>query len=74
MYAKDPYAAKYQFLINNQKSTGLKHLSDSKPYNEYSNIWMVFIKILKNTVKKFIVCDNMIDDILSNKKRSPVIT
>ena len=74
MYAKGPYAAKYQFLINNQESTGLKHLNDSKPYNEYSNIWMIFIKILKNTVKKFIVCDNMIDDILSNKKLSPLIT
>ena len=35
LYAKDPYGAKYQFLINKQKSTGLKHLDDSKAFIEY---------------------------------------
>ena len=25
LYAKDPYEAKYQFLINKRQSTGLKH-------------------------------------------------
>ena len=30
LYAKDPYEAKYQFLINNREGTGLKHFSDSK--------------------------------------------
>ena len=37
MYAKDPYEAKYQFLINKRESTGLKHLNDRKPFTEYSN-------------------------------------
>ena len=28
LYAKDPYEAKYQFLIQKEESTGLKHLHD----------------------------------------------
>ena len=32
LYAKDPYEGKYQFLINNRESTGLKHLNDSKAF------------------------------------------
>ena len=27
LYAKDPYEAKYLFLINRRENTGLKHLS-----------------------------------------------
>ena len=37
LYAKDPYEAKYQFLINKRESTGLKHLNDSKAFIKYSN-------------------------------------
>ena len=37
MYAKDPYEAKYQFLINKRKSTGLKHFNDPKVFIEYSD-------------------------------------
>ena len=37
LYAKDPYEAKYQFLINKSESTGLRHLNDSKAFIEYSN-------------------------------------
>ena len=32
LYAKDLYKAKYQFLINKNESTGLKHLNDSKAF------------------------------------------
>ena len=28
LYAKDPYEAKYQFLINKKESIGLKHFDD----------------------------------------------
>ena len=31
-YAKDPYEAKYQLLINKRESTGLKHLDDSNAF------------------------------------------
>ena len=37
LYAKDPYEAKYQFLINKRESTGSKYLNDSKAFIEYSN-------------------------------------
>ena len=37
LYAKDLDEAKYQFLVKKQKSTGLKHLNDSKASIEYSN-------------------------------------
>ena len=37
LYAKDPYEAKYQFLINKKESTGLKHFNDPKAFIEYSN-------------------------------------
>ena len=36
LYAKDPYEAKYQFLINKRESTGLKHFNDPKTFIENS--------------------------------------
>ena len=35
LYAKDPYEAKYQYLMNKQESAGLKHFNDSKAFIEY---------------------------------------
>ena len=35
LYAKDPYEAKYQFLISKQESTGLTNLNDSKAFIKY---------------------------------------
>ena len=37
LYAKDPYEAKHQFLINRGKSVGLEHFDDPKAFIEYSN-------------------------------------
>ena len=37
LYVKDPYEAKYQFLISKRESTGLKHLNHSIAFIEYSN-------------------------------------
>ena len=37
LYAKDPYEAKYQFLIHKKESTGLKYFNDLKAFIEYSN-------------------------------------
>ena len=44
MYAKDPYEARYQFLINKKKITGLKGLNDRKAFIEYSNDMQDFYK------------------------------
>ena len=37
MYSKDLYEPKYQFLINERESTGLRHFNDPKAFIEYSN-------------------------------------
>ena len=37
LYAKNPYEAKYQLLINKRESTGLKYLNDSKIFIDYSD-------------------------------------
>ena len=37
LYAKDPYKAKYQFLIHKWTCTGLKEFNYSKAFIEYSN-------------------------------------
>ena len=49
LYAKDPYEAKYQLSIPKRKRTGLKYLNDWKAFIEYPMIWIIFIRILKNT-------------------------
>ena len=37
LYGKDPFRAKYQYLITKGESTGLKHFKDTKPFIENSN-------------------------------------
>ena len=73
LYAKDPYELKYQLLINKRETTGLKYLNDSKAFIEYSNDIKDIHKNIEEcnsnkTRKILIVFDDMIDDMLSNKK------
>ena len=70
-YAKDPYERKYQFLINKQESTGLKHFNYSNDFSEYSNdmddIYKSIEEYNPNEKRKIlIVFDDMIADILIN--------
>ena len=44
LYAKDPFEAKYKFLINKRKITGLNHLMTVKLLFKTRMIWMKFIK------------------------------
>ena len=44
LYAKDPYTAKYQLLINKRENIGLKYLNDWKALIECSNDMDVFYK------------------------------
>ena len=37
LYAKDPYEAIYQYLINKREGVGINHFSDPKAFIEYSN-------------------------------------
>ena len=37
LYAKDPYEAKYQYLINKREGVAIDHSNDPKAFIEYSN-------------------------------------
>ena len=79
LYAKDPYDANYQSLINKKESTGLNYLNDSKAFIEYSNgmdgIYRNIEDYIPNKKQKIlIVSDDMIADMLSNKKLNPIVT
>ena len=68
---------KYQLLINKRKIQALSTLMIEKPLLNIRMIWMIFIKILKNTNKKrkiLIISDDVIADMLSNKKRNIIVT
>ena len=47
-YSKDPYEAKYQLLINKKETAGI--LMIVKLLLNTQMIWMMFLKILKNTI------------------------
>ena len=79
LYAKDPYEAKYQFIINKWESTGLKHFNDSKAFIEYSNDMDDIYKNIEEynpNIKrnKLIVFDDMIADMVSNKNLTQIVT
>ena len=78
LYAKDPYKAKYKFLVDKRKSTGLKHFNDSKAFIEYSNDMDDICKNIEeynpNEKRKIlIVFEDMIPDMLRNKKLNPIL-
>ena len=50
LYAKDPFEANLQLLINKQESTGLNHFNDPKAFIECSNGMTTSINILKNMI------------------------
>ena len=79
VFAKDPYKAKYQLLINKQECTSLKHFSDSKAFIEYSNDMDDIYKNIEEynpNIKrnKLIVFDDMIADLVSNKNLTQIVT
>ena len=79
LYAKDPYEAKYQYLINKGEIVGLDHFDDPKAFMEYSNDMQDVYKNIEdyNPVKKrkiLIVFDDMIADMINNKKLNPIVT
>ena len=74
IYTKDPYEAKYQFLINKREITGLRNFKDSKTF-DMDDIYQNIEKY--NSSKKckiLFVFDNMIADMLCNKILDPVVT
>ena len=69
LYVKDTYEAKYQFLINKRESTGLKHLNDPKAFIENSNDMQ---DVKERQI--LIVFDDMIADMINNKKLNSIVT
>ena len=79
LYAKDRYEAKYQYLINKREKVGLDHFKDPKAFKEYSNDMKDVYKNIENynlgnKRKILIVFDDMIADMINNKKLNPVVT
>ena len=75
LYVKDPYEAKYQFLINKRESTGSKSFNDPKAFIEYSNDMQDVYKNIKEynvdkERKTLIVFDDMIADMINSKTQN----
>ena len=78
LYAKDPYEAKYQLLINTRESTGLKHFDGPKAFIEYSNnMEGVFKNINECNIDKdrVILIDfhDIIADTINNKTLNAIV-
>ena len=79
LYAKDPYEAKYQYLINIREKVGIDHFDNPKTFLEYSNDKHdVYKNIGEYNVDKeqeiLIVFDDMTADMISNKKLNSIVT
>ena len=79
LYAKDSFEAKYQYLINILEKVGLKRFNDPRAFIEYSNdMCDVYKNIDEYNIDKerktLIVFDDMIADIIKNKKLNSIVT
>ena len=79
LYAKDPLKAKYQYLINKREGVGIDHLNDPKAFIEYSNDMRDVYKNIDEynpdkENKILIVFDDMIADMIHNKKLNSIVT
>ena len=79
LYVKDPFESKYQLLINRREKVGIKKLKNLKTFIDYSQtIDNVYEKLEDyNPTKKrivLIVFDDIMTDMESNKKLSPIVT
>ena len=77
--AKDPYEAKYQFLINKGERVGINRLNDPKAFIEYFNNMHKVYKNIDNynpgkENKILIVFDDMIADMIKNKELNSIVT
>ena len=79
LYAKDPYEDKYQYFINKRECVGINHLNDPKAFIEHSNDMHDVYQNIDNynpdkENKILIVFDDMIADMINNKKLNSVVT
>ena len=79
LYAKGPYEAKYQYLINKREGVGIDHFSDPQAFVKYSNDMHDVYKNIddynpdkENKILR--VFDDMIADMIHNKKLNSIVT
>ena len=78
LYAKDLSETKHKFLIRKSKNAGIKHLNDPDAFIECSNTMDAVYENIDyynpNRKRKFlIVFDDMVPDIMTNKKFQAII-
>ena len=78
LYTKDLSESKYEHLINNRENSGIKHLNDVKAFLDCSNtmddIYENIDLYSPNRKRKIlIVFDDMIADIMTNRKFQSII-
>ena len=79
LYAKAPYEAKFQYLINIREKVSIDHHDDLKAYIEYSNDMHEIYKDINEynpdkENKILIVFDDMIADMINNKNLNVIVT
>ena len=79
LYAKDPYEAKYQYLINKSESIGINHFNDLKAFIEHSNDMRDVCKNINyynpdKENKILLVFDDMIAGMINNKNLNSLVT
>ena len=78
LYAKDLIKSKYEYLIKNHKNAGIKHVNDDNAFIGCSNTMDDVYKNIdvynpSRRRKILIVFDDMIADIMTNKKFQAII-
>ena len=79
LYEKDPYEAKYQYLIDKDEKVGLDHFNDPKAFMKYLNDMLDVYKNIEDNYldkkrKVLKVFDDMIADMINNKKLNSIVT
>ena len=78
MYAKDLSEPKYKYLIKNRENARIKHVNNSNAFTECSNTMDDIYENIdeynpNRKIKILIVFDDMIADIMTNKKFQSII-
>ena len=78
LYARDLSEPKYEYLIKKSEDAGIKHLNNPNAFIEYSNTMDDVYENINNynpirKRKKLIFFDDMIADIMANKRFQAII-
>ena len=77
LYVKDPYEAKYQYLIKIRERVGIGHHNDSRAYIEYSHDMHDVYKNIDDynpDIENKTVFEDMIADMINNRKLDSIVT